>query len=40
VNYLKQLKNSGFSEKVEFLTVHASNGEIALEKLMQAKKDL
>jgi len=40
INYLKQLKNSGFADKIEFLTVHASNGEDALYKLMQAKKEL
>ena len=40
INYLKQLKNSWFAEKVEFLTVHASNWEKALKKVMQAKKDL
>ena len=40
VNYLKQLKNSWFASKTKFLTVHASNWEVALTKLMQAKKDL
>jgi len=40
INYLKQLKNSGFAPKVKFLTVHSSNWEIALKKVMQAKKDL
>jgi len=40
INYLKQLKKSWFASKVKFLTVHASNGEEALKKLMQAKKDL
>jgi len=40
INYLKQLKNSGFAQKVKFLTVHSSNWEIALKKIMQAKKDL
>jgi len=40
INYLKQLKNSWFYKKVKFLTIHASNWEDALKKLMQAKKDL
>jgi len=40
VNYLKQLKKSWFADKVEFLTVHSSNGEKALKKIMQAKKEL
>ncbi len=40
INYLKQLKSSRFSEKVKFLTVHASNWKTALAKLMQTKKDL
>jgi orotidine-5'-phosphate decarboxylase len=39
-NYLKQLKESGFAEKVEFLTVHSSNGEEALKKIMETKKKL
>jgi orotidine-5'-phosphate decarboxylase len=39
-NYLRQLKESGFSEKVEFLTVHSSNWEKALKKVMETKKEL
>ena len=39
-NYLKQLKKSGFAEKVEFLTVHSSNWEKALKKIMETKKEL
>jgi len=40
INYLKQLKKSGFAEKVKFLTVHSSNWEKALKKIMEAKKEL
>ncbi|MDQ7009560.1 MAG: orotidine-5'-phosphate decarboxylase [Candidatus Gracilibacteria bacterium] len=39
-NYLKQLKESGFAPKVKFLTVHSSNGENALKKVMETKKEL
>jgi len=40
INYLKQLKKSWFADKVKFLTVHTSNGETALKKLMEEKKKL
>ncbi len=39
-NYLEQIKNSGLAPKVKLLTVHSSNGEKALKKLMARKVEL
>ena len=39
-NYLEQIKNSELWEKVKLLTVHSSNGEKALKKLSEKKKQL